>query len=261
MIRPFASRKRAPGITLHDDREIKAMRAAGQVVARVHEAMRKHVRPGISTAELDAIAEDIIRSHGAEPTFLGYHGYPASICTSINDEIVHGIPGPQVILQEGDIISIDVGATLKGWVGDSAWTYAVGRISPRAQALLAATEGALWAGIAQARAGNRLGDISAAVQHYAESHGFAVVREYTGHGVGRTMHEPPQVLNYGEPGTGIRLRPGLTIALEPMITAGGWLTRTDDDGWTVRTADGSLSAHFEHTIAISNDNALILTTL
>ncbi len=237
------------------------MREAGRVVAKVHKAMRKHVRPGVTTAELTTIAEDIIRSHGAVPTFLGYHGYPASICTSLNDEIVHGIPSPHVRLRSGDIISIDVGATLNGWVGDSAWTYAVGEISAEAQALLAATEGALWAGIAQAKAGNRLGDISAAVQQYAEARGFAVVREYTGHGVGRTMHEPPQVLNYGEPGTGIRLRPGLTIALEPMITAGSWLTKTDADGWTVRTADGSLSAHFEHTIAITPQETLILTTL
>lgn len=237
------------------------MREAGRVVAKVHAAMREHVRPGVTTAELNAIAENIIRSHGAVPTFLGYHGYPASICTSLNDEIVHGIPSPHVRLRSGDIISIDVGATLNGWVGDSAWTYAVGKISAAAQALLEATEGALWAGIAQAKAGNRLGDISAAVQQYAEARGFAVVREYTGHGVGRTMHEPPQVLNYGEPGTGIRLRPGLTIALEPMITAGSWLTKTDADGWTVRTADGSLSAHFEHTIAITTQNTLVLTTL
>ena len=261
MIRSLVRRRQQPAITLHDTREINAMREAGRVVAKVHKAMREHVRPGVTTAELNTIAEDIIRSHGAVPTFLGYHGYPASICTSLNDEIVHGIPSPHVRLRSGDIISIDVGATLNGWVGDSAWTYAVGEISAEAQALLAATEGALWAGIAQAKAGNRLGDISAAVQQYAEERGFAVVREYTGHGVGRTMHEPPQVLNYGEPGTGIRLRPGLTIALEPMITAGSWLTKTDADGWTVRTADGSLSAHFEHTIAITPQETLILTTL
>ncbi|NOZ49570.1 MAG: type I methionyl aminopeptidase [Chloroflexi bacterium] len=261
MIRSAPSSAKKPSITLHDAREINALRAAGRVVAKVHEAMRQNVRPGISTAELNAIAEDIIRSHGAVPTFLGYRGYPASICTSFNDEIVHGIPSPQAILRSGDIVSIDVGATLHGWVGDSAWTYPVGSISQQAQQLLQATEGALWAGIEQAVAGKRLGDISAAVQHYAESRGFAVVREYTGHGVGRTMHEPPQVLNYGKAGTGMRLRSGLTIALEPMITAGGWLTKIDADGWTVRTADGSLSAHFEHSIALNTQKAILLTTL
>lgn len=261
MIRSVLPKAKHAGVVLHDAREIAQMREAGRVVAKVHEAMRKHVRPGISTAELNDIAEDIIRSHGAIPTFLGYHGYPASICTSLNDEIVHGIPSRQVILHSGDIISIDVGATLAGWVGDSAWTYAVGEISDQAQRLLEVTEGALWAGIEMAVAGNRLGDISAAVQHYVESRGFSIVREYTGHGVGRTMHEPPQVLNYGDAGTGMRLRPGLTIALEPMVNAGGWLTKTDPDGWTVRSADGSLSSHFEHSIAISTQQAIILTTL
>ncbi len=253
--------KKASGIVLRDARELSLMREAGRIVAKVHEAMRQAVRPGVSTAELDAIAEDIIRSHDAVPTFLGYHGFPASICTSINDELVHGIPSAERFLKEGDIISIDVGATYRGWVGDSAWTYPVGAISQEVHALLEATEGALWAGIAQARADHRLGDISAAIQRYVESRGFSIIREYSGHGVGRQMHEPPKILNYGRPGTGIRLRPGMTLALEPMVAAGHWLTRVDADGWTVRTQDGSLSAHFEHTIAITEDAPLVLTAL
>ena len=262
MIRSLFGQSKAPaGIVLRGASELAALRESGRIVARGHEAMQRAVRVGVSTAELDAIAEDIIRSNGAIPTFLGYHGFPASICTSINDEIVHGIPSPERLLKEGDIISIDVGATYKGWVGDSAWTYPVGRISEDAQALLDATEGALWAGIEQARSGNRLGDISAAVQAYAEMRGFAIIREYTGHGVGHQMHEPPQVLNYGQPGTGIRLRPGLVFALEPMVAAGHWLTKQDDDGWTVRTQDGSLSAHFEHTLAVTPDDPMIMTIL
>ncbi len=257
----FGQRKKPAGIVLRGANELAGLREAGRIVAQVHRAMKQAVRPGISTAELNAIAEDIIRSAGATPTFLGYHGFPASICTSINDEIVHGIPSPDRVLSEGDIISIDVGATYRGWVGDSAWTYAVGAITSEAQALLDATEGALWAGIAQARAGLRLGDVSSAVQKHTEARGFAIIREYTGHGVGREMHEPPQVLNYGHAGTGLLLRPGLVFALEPMVAAGHWLTRVDADGWTVRTQDGSLSAHFEHTLAVTDGDPLIMTTL
>ena len=257
----LASRKRTSGITLRDSRELSVMREAGRIVAQTHEALRTYIRPGVTTAELDAIAKDVIYSHGATPTFLGYYGFPASICTSINDEIVHGIPNPHVILAEGDIISIDVGATHKGWVGDSGWTYPVGEISPTAQSLLDTTEGALWAGIEMARAGNRLGDISAAVQSYVESCNFSVVREFTGHGVGREMHESPEVLNYGDPGTGLRLRRGMTLALEPMVSVGHWLTKTDADGWTVRTQDGTLSAHFEHSIAVMNGEPRIFTLL
>ena len=262
MIKSLVGQSKAPaGIVLRGARELVALRKAGRIVARVHEAMRRAVRPGMSTAELNAIAEDVIRSHGAVPTFLGYQGFPASICTSINDEIVHGIPSPERLLKEGDIISIDVGATCKGWVGDSAWTYAVGAISPQAQALLDATEGALWAGVEQARSGHRLGDISAAVQRFSESRGFTIIREYAGHGVGRQMHEPPQILNYGQPGTGMRLRPGMVLALEPMVAAGHWLTKVDADGWTVRTQDGALSAHFEHTLAVTTDDPMIMTIL
>jgi len=257
----LASRKRISGIILRDSRELSLMREAGRIVAQAHEALRSYIRPGVSTAELDAIARDVIYTHGATPTFLGYSGFPASICTSINDEIVHGIPNPHVILAEGDIISIDVGATHKGWVGDSGWTYPVGEISPTAQSLLDTTEGALWAGIEMAKAGNRLGDISAAVQSYVESRNFSVVREFTGHGVGREMHESPEVLNYGDPGTGLRLRQGMTLALEPMVSTGHWLTTTDADGWTVRTQDGTLSAHFEHSIAVMNGEPRIFTLL
>lgn len=257
----LASQKRTSGIALRDAREISLMREAGRIVAKTHQALRAYVRPGVSTAELDDIARDVIYSNEAKPTFLGYFGFPASICTSINEEIVHGIPNPHVILAEGDIISIDVGATYKGWVGDSGWTYPVGEISPIAQSLLDATEGALWAGIEMARAGNRLGDISSSVQSYVESRSFSVVREFTGHGVGREMHESPEVLNYGDPGTGLRLRRGMTLALEPMVSAGHWLTTTDADGWTVRTQDGTLSAHFEHSIAVMNGEPEILTLL
>ena len=255
------SQKRTPGIALRDTRELSLMREAGRIVAKAHEALRAYVRPGVSTAELDDIVRDVIYSNDAKPTFLGYFGFPASICTSINEEIVHGIPNPHVILADGDIISIDVGATYKGWVGDSGWTYPVGEISQTAQSLLDTTEGALWAGIEMARASNRLGDISFAVQSYVEARNFSVVREFTGHGVGREMHEPPEVLNYGAPGTGLRLRRGMTLALEPMVSAGHWLTTTDDDGWTVRTQDGTLSAHFEHSIAVMDGKPRILTLL
>jgi len=257
----FGQSKATAGIVLRGASELAEMREAGRIVARVHEAMQRSVRVGVSTAALNAIAEDIIRSHGAIPTFLGYHGFPASICTSINDEIVHGIPSPERVLKNGDIISIDVGATYKGWVGDSAWTYPVGAISQQAQALLDATEGALWAGIEQAKPDKQLGDISAAIQTYVESRGFAVIREYSGHGVGRQMHEPPSILNYGRPGTGIHLRPGMTFALEPMVAAGHWLTSLDNDGWTVRTQDGSLSAHFEHTLAVTSGDPMLMTIL
>lgn len=256
-----ASPKRTSGITLRDARELSLMREAGRIVAKTHETLRAFIRPGVSTAELDDIARDVIQSNEAKPTFLGYFGFPASICTSINEEIVHGIPNPHVILAEGDIISIDVGATFKGWVGDSGWTYPVGEISPTAQSLLETTESALWAGIEMARAGNRLGDISFAVQDYVESSGFSVVREFTGHGLGREMHEPPEVLNYGDPGTGLRLRRGMALALEPMVSVGHWMTTTDADGWTVRTQDGTLSAHFEHSIAVMDGEPRILTLL
>jgi len=263
------SGKRRPPIHLKTPEEIALMREAGRIVAEVHELMRKMVRPGVSTAELDAVAQDWIRRRNAIPSFKGYpytgkNDFPASICTSINEELVHGIPSRDRILREGDIISIDVGAIYKGYQGDSAWTYAVGRISEEAQRLLATTEGALYAGIAAARVGRQVRDISAAIQRYVEERGFSVVREYTGHGIGRAMHEPPNVLNYvGDkyPDGRLPLRPGLTLALEPMVNAGTRETRLLADGWTVVTADGRLSAHFEHTLVVTIGEPEILTRL
>ncbi len=255
-------------IVLKSRAEIALMREAGRIVARVHDAMRDMIRPGVTTAELDARAEAIIRTHDAVPAFLGYphtgkNDYPASICASINEELVHGIPSQRRWLEEGDIISIDVGTVYRGWVGDSAWTYPVGQIDEASQQLMAATEGSLWAGIAQARPGKHLADISQAIAAYVMARGFAVVREYTGHGVGRRMHEEPQVLNFVPAGAsrGPKLRPGMTLALEPMVNAGTWRTKVLSDGWTVVTADGKRSAHFEHTIALTEGEPEILTVL
>lgn len=241
------------------------MRRASRIVAEVLDMMREQVAPGVTTAELDGMAEKVIRGHNAIPSFLGYppggvYPFPATICTSINEELVHGIPGPRA-LREGDIISIDVGAILDGYHGDAAVTLPVGQISPETQELLNVTEGALYAGISAAKAGNRSGDVSAAIQSYVESRGYNVVREYTGHGIGRSMHEDPQVPNYGEPGKGVPLRPGMTIALEPMVLAGDRYVRVLDDHWTVVSDDGELTAHFEHSIAITNGDAEILTRL
>jgi methionyl aminopeptidase len=241
------------------------MRRAARIVAEVLETMREQVVPGVTTAELDEVAEEIIRGHNAVPSFLGYppgsaYPFPASICASVNEELVHGIPGPRV-LEEGDIISIDVGAILDGYHGDAALTLPVGQISRETRELMEVTEGALYAGISAARAGNRSGDVSAAIQSYVEGRGYNVVREYTGHGIGRSMHEDPQVPNYGEPGRGVPLRQGMTIALEPMVLAGDRRVRVLDDHWTVVSLDGKLTAHFEHSIAITNGDAEILTRL
>jgi len=241
------------------------MRWAGRIVAEVLEMMRERVAPGVTTAELNELAEAVIRKHNAVPSFKGYppgsgHPFPASICASVNEELVHGIPGPRV-LREGDIISIDVGAILNDYHGDAAITLPVGQISPEAQRLLGVTEDALYAGIAAARVGNRSGDISAAIQSYVESRGYNVVREYTGHGIGREMHEDPQVPNFGRPGKGVRLRKGMAVALEPMVLAGDICVKVLDDHWTVASCDGELTAHFEHTIAIVGDEAEILTCL
>lgn len=246
-------------IELKSEREIRYMREAGRIVAAVLRELAAALRPGITTAELDRLAERLIREAGAEPAFKGYQGFPASICTSINDEVVHGIPSPHRVIREGDLVSIDVGARYHGYYGDSAATFAVGEVSPEARRLLEVTRESLARGIAAARAGNRLGDIGYAVQEYVEAAGFSVVRDYAGHGIGRAMHEDPQVPNYGQPGTGLRLRPGLVIAIEPMVNAGGHAVRTDPDGWTVRTADGSLSAHFEHTVLITAGGPEVLT--
>jgi methionyl aminopeptidase len=255
-------------IVLKSKADIALMREAGRIVARVHEMLREMIRPGITTADLNIKADQFIRAHGAIPAFLGYphtgkNDFPASICTSINEEIVHGIPSRKRWLEPGDIIGIDVGAVYRGWVGDSAWTYAVGTVDDECRRLMEATEEALWAGIRQARVGKRLADISEAIETSVKRRGFAVVREYTGHGVGRKMHEEPQVLNYvpDKGGRGPRLRAGMTFALEPMVNAGTWRTRTLADGWTVVTADGKRSAHFEHTLAVTDGEPEILTVL
>lgn len=240
------------------------MRQAGRVVAHSKARLMETICPGITTHELDRIAEEEIRRAGAKPSFKGYTGggstpFPATICVSLNDEIVHGIPGSRV-LGEGDIVSIDVGAIVGGFHGDSAFTVGVGQISEDAQRLIDATRDALSRGIAQARAGARVGEISAEVQSYAEGLGYSVVRQYVGHGIGRALHEEPQVPNYGVPGRGPLLRQGMTIAIEPMLNIGGWETVQLDDGWTVVTADRSLSAHFEDTVAITVDGAEVLTS-
>jgi methionyl aminopeptidase len=240
--------------------QLAIMREAGLVVARTLEVVAAAVRPGVTTADLDALAEREIRAAGATPSFLGYHGYPATICTSVNDEIVHGIPSPARRLNEGDIISIDCGAITGGWHGDAALTVGVGTISAEHAALLRACEAALWQGLAQARAGGRLGDISHAVEtSVARAGPYGVVQEYTGHGIGTAMHMDPPVPNYGQPGRGLRLRAGLALAIEPMVTLGSPETVLLDDGWTVITADGSWAAHFEHTVAITPDGPWVLT--
>lgn len=248
------------GIILKSPREITQMRGAGRVVAAVLDEVGKKVRPGITTAELDDIAVSEVKKRGAEASFKGYRGFPASICTSVNEEVVHGIPGSRV-LQEGEIISLDFGALLNGFHGDAAVTVGVGKISTEAQKIIDATRGALQAGIAAARIGARLGDVSAAIQSYAEARGFSVVREYVGHGIGRELHEDPQVPNFGVTGEGPVLQKGMTMALEPMLNAGGWRTSVAEDKWTVVTADGRLSAHFEHTIVIDENGPGILTKL
>ncbi len=247
-------------IIIKSDREIAAMRQAGRIVALTLEVLKSQVRPGMKTKELDIIAAKELERLGAKPSFKGYRGFPANLCVSINDEIVHGIPGERV-LNEGDIVSLDLGTVYMGFQGDAAITIGAGQISSQARQLIETAEGSLKAGIAVAHAGARLGDISSAIQNYAESRGYSVVREYTGHGIGREMHEEPQIPNFGIPGTGPVLKKGTTLALEPMVNAGDWRTRVGDDHWTVFTADGSLSAHFEHTIAIMEDEPEILTVV
>jgi methionyl aminopeptidase len=238
--------------------EIETMARAGVVVAETLALLGEYVRPGVTTAELDAIAEEFIRSRGGAPTFKGYRGYPASICTSPNDMVVHGIPGPYR-LAEGDVLSVDVGVTLDGFVADSAYTFPVGEISREAERLLEACQAALAAGIEQCRAGNRVSDISHAVQRVTEEAGFSVVRSLVGHGVGRAMHEEPQIPNFGAPGRGPVLSAGMTLAIEPMINAGGTEIVVEDDEWSISTQDGSLSAHFEHTVAVTEGAPRILT--
>jgi methionyl aminopeptidase len=239
--------------------EIETMREAGRISARALRLVGEAVRPGATTAQLDAIAEAAIREDGAVPAFKGYHGFPATLCTSLNSQVVHGIPSAGITLKEGDIISVDVGALIDGYYGDNASTFAVGTVSELASRLLHVTEASLAAGIARCVKGNRLYDIGAAVQEVAEVAGFGVVREYVGHGIGRAMHEDPNVPNYGVAGTGPRLEIGMVLAIEPMINSGGHEVDALADGWTVVTRDGSLSAHFEHTVAITENGPLVLT--
>ncbi len=241
-------------------REIDQMAEAGAVVVSTLEVLREAIRPGITTSELDRIADDFIRSHGGVPTFKGYRGYPAAICVSPNDMVVHGIPGAYV-LAEGDIVSVDIGVTLEGFVADSAYTFPVGEISADAERLLEACQAALAAGIEQARAGNHIGDISEAVQRVTEEAGFSIVRTLVGHGVGRSMHEEPQIPNFASPSRGPKLADGMTLAIEPMITAGGADVYVHHDGWSISTEDGSLAAHFEHTVAVTENEPRILTAL
>jgi methionyl aminopeptidase len=239
--------------------EIALMREAGRIVAIVLQKMSETVRPGMKTRQLDDLAEkELGRWKGAKASFKGYNGYPASICVSVNDEIVHGIPDIRV-LKEGDIVSLDFGVIYKGFQGDAALTVGVGQVSPEAARLMEVARASLIQGVASARDGGTLGDIGAAIQSYVEQRGYSVVREYSGHGIGRDMHEDPLVPNFGSKGEGLRLKEGMTLALEPMVNAGGWKTRQNANGWTVHTADSSLSAHFEHTIAIRSGDAEILT--
>lgn len=247
-------------IILKSDQEIVRMRRAGRIVAQAHEMVAEMVRPGISTEELDRAVADLIERAGAVSAFLGYHGFPANICTSVNEQVVHGIPGPYR-LQEGDIISVDIGVTIDGYCGDSAWTYPVGSVSEDAERLLEVAAQSLDAGIAKAHPGGRLSDVSHAVQSHVEDASFSVVRDFVGHGIGRDMHEPPHVPNYGPPGRGPRLRTGMTLAIEPMVNEGTYEVEVLADQWTVVTKDGKLSAHFEHTVAITDNGPEILTIL
>lgn len=252
--------RREPEIQVKSPEQIARMYAAGQVVARTLSVLKEAVCPGVTTAELDALAEAEIRGAGAVPSFLGYYGYPASICTSTNQQVVHGIPSKDQVLRAGDVISIDCGAILDGWHGDSALSVGVGEIDPADQAMLDACEASMWAGIAQAVAGHRLSDISHAVEKSVRAAGdYGLIREYTGHGIGTEMHMDPVVRNYGPPGQGPRLRAGMALAIEPMITRGQRHVAELDDGWTVVTTDGSRAAHFEHTVAITPDGPWVLT--
>lgn len=247
-------------VTLKSPREVEIMARAGRIVAETLAHMREILRPGMTTEDLDAAAERFIRSHdGAAPSFKGLYGFPKTLCTSIDEEIVHGIPSPRRVLEDGSIVSVDVGVHLEGLHADAATTLGVGRISPEAEELLRVTQECLAAGVAQARLGNHVGDIGHAVQRVAEGAGFGVVRELVGHGIGTRFHEEPQVPNYGAPHRGPRLLEGMTLAIEPMITLGSPVTRTLGDKWTVVTADGSLAAHFEHTVAITSNGPRILT--
>jgi methionyl aminopeptidase len=248
-------------VTRKSNREILLMKEAGKIVALAHKAVKEIIKPGISTKQIDDLVESVIVNHGAIPSFKNYNGFPASACISINEEVVHGIPSPNRILQDGDIVSVDIGAQYRGYHGDSAWTYACGEISEDAKRLLEGTEISLFKGLEFAKPNNRLSDISHAIQVYAESQGFSVVREFVGHGLGRDLHEDPHIPNYGLPHRGIVLKPGMTLAIEPMINLGNKEVKVLADGWTTITRDKSLSAHFEHSILITKTGYEILTTV
>ncbi len=245
-------------IELKTKAELEKMKKAGAVAGTVLHEVGKQVKPGVTTKDLDVLAEKLLRKAGAKPTFLGYRGYPASICVSINEEVVHGIPGDRVI-KAGDVVSIDIGATVDGFVGDTAYTFLAEPVSEKARKLVERTKESLDAAIAVMKPGNRLGDVGAAVQKLVEADGYGVVREFVGHGIGRQMHEAPAVPNYGSPGSGMRLEPGLVLAIEPMVTAGRYEVKILSDGWTVVTKDGSLAAHFEHTVAVTENGPVVLT--
>lgn len=247
-------------IVIKSPREIKALKKSGQIVARICEKLTREVRPGVTTKKLDEIAGELIKKYNVKPAFLGYRGFPATICTSVNEEVVHGIPGNRVLVS-GDIISLDVGIILEEYCGDMAITVPVGDISNEAKGLLKVTEESLYKGIAQANVSSYLGDISHAIQTFVEANGFSVVRDFVGHGIGRQMHEEPQIPNFGQPGQGPRLSAGMVLALEPMVNMGRWQVKVLSDGWTVVTADGKLSCHFEHMVAISDNGPEILTRL
>ncbi|AJD32497.1 type I methionyl aminopeptidase [Clostridium sporogenes] len=248
-------------ITIKTDSEIEYMVKAGRVVAEALDTLEKHVKPGISTGELDRIAEEIILGRNAKPSFKGYYGFPASICASVNNEVVHGIPNKDRILNEGDIISIDCGAVLNGYQGDAARTFPVGNVSEEAVKLIEVTKNSFFKGIEKAKVGNRLTDISAAIQEYVESYGFSIVRDYVGHGIGKNMHEDPEVPNFGRPGRGPKLSKGMCLAIEPMVNIGDFNVKVEPNKWTVVTVDGSLSAHYENTVAILNDGPKITTLI
>lgn len=245
-------------IIIKTEDEINKMKKAGALLASVHKELRKRIVPGVKTIDLDKFVEEYLTERGAYPEQKGYHGYPFSICSSVNDEICHGFPS-EYELQSGDIVTIDMVVNIDGWLADSAWSYAVGDISENASNLLKTTHEALYKGIEKAVIGNRLGDIGNAIQVYAEERGYSVVREFVGHGIGKDMHEDPQVLHYGSPGRGLRIQEGMVFTIEPMINEGGHSLKMDDNGWTARTLDGSLSAQYEHTIAITKDGPIILT--
>lgn len=246
-------------IVLKTGRELDFMRLAGRISANALKLAGEAVEPGISTEEIDRIVRRYIESEGATPSFLGYGGYPASACISVNNVVIHGIPHKDQILKQGDIVSIDIGAQFQGFHGDNAWTFPCGKVSAEAAALMDATRESLFEGIKQAKAGARIGDIASAVQRYVEARGYSVVRDFVGHGVGAKLHEDPSVPNFGTPGRGVRLLPGMTIAIEPMVNAGGYDVKILHDGWTTVTTDGKLSAHFEHSVAITPDGPVILT--